>query len=74
LNKTRVPPHSIILQVQIQLINRLKAKLSDSDINSKVQRRKNLEEFSRTKLIFVLELKNLSIKIIQMTTDERKNR
>jgi hypothetical protein len=73
LNKTRVPPHSIILQVQIQLINRLKAKLSDSDINSKVQR-KRIEEFSGTKLIFVLELKNLSIEIIQMKTDERKNR
>ncbi len=59
--------------MQIQLVNRLKAKLSDSDINSKVQR-KRIEEFSETKLIFVLELKNLSSEIIQMKTDERKNR
>jgi hypothetical protein len=59
--------------VQIQLVNRLKAKLSDSDINSKVQR-KRIEELLRKKLIFVLELKNLSIEIIQMKTDERKNR
>ncbi len=54
MNKTRVPPYSIILQKEIQLVKRLKAKLSDSDINSKVQRRKNLEELSRTKLPFVL--------------------
>ncbi len=59
--------------MQIQLINRLEAKLSDNDIISKVHRKK-IEELSRTKLIFVLELKNLSSEIIQMKTDERKNR